>query len=294
MYVHGAVAEKNDRVAPPATSTAIASITDAASRERAARLVKNGAAVAAFVRSVWVLWIDPANHEAVETIYRIKGEKRTGRPMATALGAETFVELLDPDRIAPGVRKIFLDPEELKLRLSMLCLIRAPIKRSAVEMLPPIIVSHTPDGTAWLQNCVTTGPAPAVRLAESILGQGVAFPSVTSMNVSGLPEIVQQDEAEAFCRERRVPLALIDPGDKPLVRGSFPIIGVNKQGVRLIRNGHFPGYLFRYLLDGAEVELDGAALAKFPLVRTHSEEEASGTGATRLREEIIARLSGRN
>src|SRR6478752_6096163 len=85
-------------------STSVASIIDGASRERAAQLVKEGACVASFVRSVWVLWIDPANGHGVETIYRIKGARRIGRPMGTVLEAESFVEMLDPGKIAPHMR----------------------------------------------------------------------------------------------------------------------------------------------------------------------------------------------
>lgn len=278
----------------PVPCTSVASIGDAVSREWAAHLVTEGACVAAFVRSVWVLWLDPANRDAVATIYRIKGERRIGRPMGTTLPAASVVDMLDPARIAPDLRKIVLDPVELESRLGMLCLIRVPIKRSAVEMLPPDLVSHAADGTNWLQTCVITGSAPVVALIQTMQNLGVAYPAVTSMNVSGQPEIVEQDEAEAFCRARAIPLALADPEGMPLVRGSFPIIEVGAAGARLLRAGHFPSYLFRYLLDGADVALAGATPAKFPLVCTHHEEAATRTNASQLREEIIARLEGRD
>lgn len=273
--------------------TSVASIADEASREWAARLVHEGGCVASFVRAVWVLWIDPANRNAVETIYRIKGERRIGRPLGTTLGATSFAEMLDPAKIALDARKIFLDPKELESRLGMLCLIRAPIKKSAVQMLPPDIVSQVADGTIWLQNCVITGSAPVVALIQAMQNLGVQFPAVTSMNVSGQPEIVDRDEAEVFCREHGIPLVLTDSEDQHVVQGSFPIIEVGEAGVKLVREGHFPAYLFRYLLDGADVEVVGAAPARFPLVSTHSEEAAARISASQLREEIIARLQGR-
>ncbi|MFL5735674.1 MAG: hypothetical protein ACJ78Q_21155 [Chloroflexia bacterium] len=274
--------------------TAVAPISEAANREWAARLIKEGASVGSFVRSVWVLWIDPANRDGVDAIYRIKGAKRTGRPMGTTLGAQSFVEMLDPDRIAPGLRTIFLDPQELESRLGMLCLVRAPIRKSAAEILPPSLVSQAADGTYWLQNCVMTGSTPVAGLVQAMQDHGIRFPAVTSMNISGQPEIVDRAEAEAFCREHGVPLVLTGPEDKHAVRGSFPIIEVGPVGARVVREGQFPSYLFRYLLDGAEVELSGAAPARFPVVRTHSEEVAGRTGGKQLREEIIARLESRS
>src|SRR5436190_9067813 len=206
--------------------TSLAPVTDAAAREWAVHLIAEGACVASFVRSVWVLWIDPANRDAIESIYRIKGDKRIGRPISTTLGADRFVELLDPDQIAPGVRDIFLAPRELERRFGMLCLIRAPIKKSAVHLLPPEIVSQRADGTYWLQNCVMSGSAPVVALVQAMQDAGVSFPAVTSMNLSGQREIVDRDEAEAFSREHGIPLVLTGPEQKPEVRGSFPIIEV--------------------------------------------------------------------
>ena len=293
MYAQSAVSGQIDTLELQRPGTSVASITDAASREWAARLVKEGACVASFVRSVWVLWIDPSNRDAVEAIYRIKGERRIGRPISTTLGAERFVEMLDPEEIDPRVRKIFLDPRELEQRFGMLCLIRAPIRKSAAQVLPPDVLSQTADGTNWLQNCIITGSSPAIELIQAIQNQGVEFPAVTSMNVSGQPEIADRDQAEVFCREHGIPLVLTTPEDKHVVQGSFPIIEVNQAGVKLVREGHFSPYLYRYLLDGAEVKLSGAVPGKFPLISTHSEEEAARAGANQLREEIIARLEGR-
>jgi len=174
----------------------------------------------------------------------------------------------------------------------MLCLIRAPIKKSVAQALPPDILSQSADGTNWLQNCEITGSGPVIALIQTIRNKGVEFPAVTSMNVSGQPEIVGRVEAEAFCREHSIPLVLANQEDGRKVRGSFPIIEVGEAGVKLVREGHFPGYLFRYLLDGAEVDLSGALPSKFPIMITHSEQVAARTNPGRLREEIIAGLEG--
>lgn len=282
---------KQDREDPILTTVG-GSMADPAVRAQVAELIKDGGSVGAFVRAVWVMWIDGANRQAVETIYRVKGERRIGRPMVTTLDAATFVELLDPDKIPAEVRKIFLDPEELETRLGMLCLIRAPLRASAVARVPPALVSQTDDGTRWMQTCVPAGAEPGSRLIYTLLEHGIRFPAVTSMNVSGRPEIVDAREAEAFCRAQGIPFVPADSADKQVVSGSFPIIEVGATGVKLLREGHFPGYLFRYLLDGADVQLTGAVPAKFPLAHTHSAEEAARTSAKQLRLEIIARLTG--
>jgi hypothetical protein len=271
----------------------VASIREAASLQQAARLVRAGACVAAFVRAVWVLWLDGANRQAVDVIHQIKGEGRLGRPIVTALPAERFVDLLEPDKIAPELRRTFLDPRELEARLGMLCLIRAPIRSAAAQPMPEALVSRTPDGTHWLQSCVITGTTPGAALTRSTLQAGVEWPGITSMNLSGQPEIVDPEQAYAFCRAQPIPLVLVDPVDPQVVRGSFPNIEVGPAGVRLIRAGHFPGHLFNFLLDGADVKLAHAAPAKYPLVDTHSRAAAAHAGAKQLAAEIRTRLESR-
>lgn len=153
-------------------------------------------------------------------------------------------------------------------------------------------VSQTSDGAYWMQTWLPTVDSPASLLVEELREEGVELWAVTSMNVSDQPEIVEQDEGIAFCGTHGIPLFLADPEDKRAVRGSFPIIGIDRGGIRLIREGHFPGYLFEYLLGDAHVDTSQPIPAKYPLLLTPSREAASKLPAHQLRKEIIARLDG--
>lgn len=110
------------------------------------------------------------------------------------------------------------------------------------------------------------------------------------MNLSGDPELVDQREGLQFCLAHGIPLFLGDPQQVPTARGSFPIIQVDATGIRVIREGHFPAWLFDSLLDNWEVDRTDVQPAKYPLVRTHHEQEAQGLHPHELRLEMIARL----
>jgi hypothetical protein len=207
--------------------------------------------VGALVRSTCGIFVDAANPQGVEAVYAIKGAKRAGKPLSVLLYARALVPLLDLGRIRPDLRPIFGDPAELASRLATLCFMRVPITEGAALLLPPVVVSETPDGAHWLQNYVPGEWGPAFPLVDEVLAAGLTLPSATSMNVSGQPEIVDQDEALAFCAAHGIPLFLADPGARPVAKGSYPIISVGLEGVRLVREGHFPGNLFDLLLQTA-------------------------------------------
>jgi hypothetical protein len=109
------------------------------------------------------------------------------------------------------------------------------------------------------------------------------------MNLSGQPEIVEQYEGIAFCKAQEIPLFLADYKDSSRVRGSFPIVSIDRGGVTLLREGQFPGYLVAYLF-GAEVDMTNAARAKYPVVRTHCERCAGRVSPRQLHDEIVEYL----
>jgi len=271
--------------------TEVGSIRDARSRRPAASLIKDGYAIGAFVRAVCGIWVDAVNEDAVNTIYSIKGESRVGRPISTLLSTSDFVRFIDPDAVPPALRSIVLDAEELEARFGSLGFMRAPIRRDAAAALPPSTVSQTPDGTYWLQNYIPSALDSAHAVVNALVEQGVAVPAATSMNISGQSEIVDQEEGIAFCNAFGIPLFLADPNDKGRVRGSFPIISLDRAGITLQREGQFPGYLVQYLL-GCEVDMSRAVRPKYPVVQTHSERWASRIPPRRLHDEIVACLDG--
>jgi tRNA A37 threonylcarbamoyladenosine synthetase subunit TsaC/SUA5/YrdC len=271
--------------------TTVGSLRDAASLRLAATLIKERAPVGAYVRAVCAIFIDASQPDAVEAIYRIKGERRMGRPISTLFSAPDFVRLIDPDEVSAELRSVVLDPRELEARFGSLGFIRAPIRDGAAAALPASALSKTADGRYWLQNYIHADSSVADLFVKEMLAHGVGLPAATSMNVSGQPEITEQDEGVAFCAAQGIPFFLADAQDSGRVRGSFPIVSIERTGLRLVREGHFPGYLVPYQF-GAGVDISHAMPAKYPLLPTHTEEAARDVSPHRLHNEIVARLDG--
>ncbi len=126
-----------------------------------------------------------------------------------------------------------------------------------------------------------------------LLEEGVELIAPTSMNVSGEPETAAVEDGASFCGQHGIPLYLWDPGGAEAVRGSYPIIEVNRRGVRLVREGHFPNYLLSCLLDGLELDMEGCRPAKFPMLETHTLAQARMMSCCQLHDEIQAALNPR-
>ena len=172
-----------------AVNTETAEFGDVAGTRRAARFVADGLAIATYLDGVDTIWIDASNPAAVQKVEIIKGEKRSGMPLSTALESADLVPLLDRDRIPEPLRPIFLDPEELTARLGALAPLRLPVRRDVVHQLPTVLSTRTADGTYWLQNWIPNGHEAGTLLVRELKKAAVAFPGGTSMNVSGRPEI---------------------------------------------------------------------------------------------------------
>jgi tRNA A37 threonylcarbamoyladenosine synthetase subunit TsaC/SUA5/YrdC len=269
--------------------TAVGSIRDAKGCRWAADLVSDGQPVGGFVRSVCAIFVDAENPDAIEAIYRIKGEGRVGRPLSSVLSTTEFVQMIDPDEVPEGLRDVVLDAAELEARFGSLGFIRVPIRREAAEALPPSVVSRTPDGKYRLQNYIPSANDSVQLLVKEMAARGVKVPAATSMNLSGQPEIVEQYEGIAFCKAQAIPLFLADYKDSGRVRGSFSIVSIDRTGVKLLREGQFPGYLVKHLF-GCEVDTTNAAPAKYPVVRTHCERCAGRVSPRELHDEIVEYL----
>ncbi len=256
-------------------------------QHNAVRLVREGHPVGMFARGVCVLWVDAANFQAVESVQRIKGERRAGQPLTTALPVETLVDLMNPREIPDSLKYILMNPWELEMRLGTLCLLRFPVRWEAAAHLPPSLVSQTDNGL-WLQSWIPGGDSAPNRFVNELWEQCVRYPGVTSMNTSGAPEIVDQSEAEAFCAAHGIPMFLNDPAARQKVSGSFPILQVDRNGIHLVREGHISGALFETLLNGSAIDRARAHPAKFPLART--EALASITSPYELHDQLVQLL----
>jgi hypothetical protein len=270
----------------------VRSIRDVRACTSAAWQIESGQVVGSYIRGVCGLWIDGASAKAIDLIDEIKGEKRAGRPFGTTLDGAEFTRMIDPDQIAPSARSLFLDADQLRSRLGSLCFIRIPIRKQVGIELPPRLVSQTEAGTYWLQNWLPRGCRSSQLWMEALQGQKIEFPSATSMNVSGNPELVEQQAGVEFCESQGISIFLGDPESKRDVKGSFPILQVDKAGIRLIREGHFPVILFRYLLQEWEIDLSDYKPAKYPLVQIPEELQSGAVTGDPLRLALIEHLDG--
>lgn len=268
------------------------SIRDRAACEAAAERIKRGEVAGTFIRGVCGLWIDGAHPEALDRVYEIKGEKRTGRPFGTTLNGAEFVQIVDADQVAGFARDIFTSPERLLQRLGSLCFIRAPVRRQFGSKLPASLVSRTDDGIYWLQNWLPEGCRTSQKWIEAITRHGIELPVATSMNVSGQPELVEQEAGADFCRRHGIPVFLRDPKSNVNVQGSFPIVQVDRGGIRLVREGHFPGRIFERLLEGWEVDLTDYQRAKYPLMEMPARLQSGSLTGTDLRLALLQLLDG--
>ena len=268
------------------------SIRDRIACKEAARQITQADVVGTYIRGVCGLWIDGASARAIERIDEIKGERREGRPLGTTLDGPEFASMIDPDQIAAPVRSLFLDAGQLRARLGSLCFIRSPIRKKVGSEMPPRLVSQTEDGTYWLQNWIPWGCRSAERWIEAIQEQNIPFPSATSMNVSGTPELVDQAEGSAFCAAHGISMFLGDPESRYDVKGSFPILQVDHSGIRLLREGHFRGQLFQYLLQEWEIDLSDYKPAKYAPLQTMVELQSGAVTGESLRLALIERLDG--
>ena len=259
---------------------------------KAAGLMREGRPIGVFGRSVASVWVDPTNEEGVAAVYRIKGAKRVGMPLGMILAPSDLPKLVDPDLIPPELHPLFLNGDDLAARLSTLVWIRFPLRADVAAGLPACLLSTTPDGIHWGQGWITDlGDAHGMLVAQ-LIENGVSMIAPTSMNVSGDPEIVAVEDGAEFCARHGITLYLRDPDDEKAVQGSYPIIEINRRGVRLVREGHFPSYLLAYLLGGIQIETDGYRPAKYPMLQTHSLAEARSLPAYRLHDEIQVALNG--
>ena len=127
---------------------------------------------------------------------------------------------------------------------------------------------------------------------EALKRQEIELPAATSMNASGQPELVEQDAGVEFCRVHGVSIFLSDPDSKRQVKGSFPIIQVDKMGIKLIREGHFPSIIFKHLLRGWQIDLTGYRPANHPLVQLPTELLSGGMVGDQLRLALLEHLDG--
>lgn len=241
----------------------VGSIWDRVDREYTAGYVLNGGIVGVFNRGVNALWIDAKNHAAVSKLQEIKGEGRQGRPVALTIGFDVFARMIDTNSLTAELQEFLALSRDLKNELGSLCFIRAPLKPEFIDRVPYSSISVDEKGRTWIQTWDPYGHKPTDDLIRIMVGLGIEFPAVTSMNISGQPEIVDQIGGERFCREYGIPVYLKDEKTRLDLQGSYTIITLSEKGAELTRDGNVPGRAIQSILR-VPLITEGARQSNYP------------------------------
>jgi len=213
-------------------------------RKNASILVANGQPVGVFNRGVCAIWVDASNDKALNRIHDIKGEGRKGRTLAVSLKTEQVIPLIDYDKV--GFNKDLTSG--LLKTLSSFSFIRIPILDNEADNMPPSIISKSNNGVSYLQYWDPSGHYPTSELVECMFDQGVQYPGLTSMNLSGSKELVTVDEGIEFSKAKGIPLFLVDDRDPGVIKGSYLILSLNPDGMNVEREGNIPSRIMERIL----------------------------------------------
>lgn len=250
---------------------------------RAAHIMQEGKVIGTENYGVCALWGDGLsidqnlNPLAASEVLRIKGEKRHGKPFAGAMPTEDVLPWVNLDQIPDEVRDLFIGSgRELVQRVASLGFLRLPIRQDIAQQLPDYMTSIREDGVPFFQFWDPRGIATTRTMIEEakkgfrtikIAGKDVSMPFVTSMNVSGQPEITDLEEGKRFCQEHGVQAFLTDEMAPILSgKGSYTIVELAKPpadqpsrpAVTITRDGAIPGHMFAQLLGVNHVDLSHA------------------------------------
>lgn len=218
-----------------------------------------------FNRGVCALWFDGGNLRAIDKLLKVKGEKRLGRPIALTLNLAEFIAMLDLSALPKNVSD-FLSSSDLKSKIGSLCFIRAPLKADFHSIIPDAAKSFDEQGVCMIQNWDSFGHNPVENFLSLVKKMGVVHPAVTSMNITGQPEIVDQKKAIKFCKKFKIPIFLKDQKAHPKHIGSYTIFTFDQNGIKLERDGNIPAFLFEYIF-GTSFERKGAKKIQYPQLK---------------------------
>ncbi len=240
----------------------LSSLHDPRSWSEAADIVKKGGVIGVDNRHVFAIWGDGENPDITRIFQKIKGENRGNAPLALSLPAAFFVKLIDSTKIPQNLHYIFLDAEKYAERLGSLCFVRVPLKKDFLGKIPKAAVSWS-DGVPYIQNWDPSGHDATFNLVQGMIRHEINYPVVTSMNLNGQPEIIDKDSAEIFCKEHGIQLLLIDTSiSTKRAPGSYTIIELSKESIKVMRDGNIPHYLIAHVLE-TKLDVTSAKSNKF-------------------------------
>lgn len=244
----------------------IGSVHHRADIQKAVEFMLKGEPIGLSNRGVCAIAGDGGNDLFFDEVASIKGEERKDRPLAAMFPPEQMLEYLDMDLVPEPLRAIFASPETVTSRLGSLCFLQIPITEKA-SLVVPVAMQSRHNGVPILQNWIPNGHPPAHHLVTAMKKAGIAFPAITSMNVSGQPEIVDQDLAVEFARKTKIPLFLRDE-KATQAKGSYTTIAVEANGkLRVIRDGNVPAEALSELFGKINMDWTGTKDPKYPQVQ---------------------------
>ncbi len=243
--------------------TQVRSIHDPKALHDAMLLLIKGEPIGIFNRGVCAIWGDGRNIKFYESVTQIKGEERGKKPLATTLRTKDFLAFIDKKSV-PRFLRHMLNAQDLAARIGSLCFLRIPIGEKFAKSLPHYVLSKS-KGVYEMQNWDAYGHNPTGKFIDLLINNKITLPAVTSMNYSGDPEIVDQAKGIKFSKEKGIKMFLTDEKDPGIVKGSYTIISIEKNGLRLVRDGNVPGHVFTHLLE-SNIDVRGSIPSKFPQV----------------------------
>lgn len=207
-----------------------------------------------------------------DNICQAKGEKRGAKqPVGwTVPFDERVLSTIDVSAVENSpIRRLLRDPEELTRRIGGLTFIRAAASMSEkkARQIPDSVI---PADQQTVQIYSPDGNDNTATLIRRAIDLG-AEPVMTSANVSGEPEATDEAGGHRFALREQPPLPMVvytseeDKFDRP--RGSYPVISVLPDRLRIVRPGCFDVALLRSLLVGYEVDVatgDELQMPKYP------------------------------
>lgn len=265
----------------------VGSIHKRQDRKEAAKLVAKGKVVGIFNRGVCALWFDGGNQKAIKKIVQIKGEKRKMKAISLTLSLKEFIPMIDLTLLPEEVVN-FLKSSDLKRKIGSLLFIRAPIKKEFQNLIPNHAKTLNEEGVCMVQNWDSHGHTSTENFLRELRDLGVVHPAVTSMNESEKAEIVDQKLGEKFCQDKKIGIFLKDPKAHPKHKGSYTIISLDKDGVRLQRDGNIPGWIIELIL-GMPLIRDNTKKTKYSQLK-FPKKVLQNLPSHKIREEVLQYL----
>jgi tRNA A37 threonylcarbamoyladenosine synthetase subunit TsaC/SUA5/YrdC len=210
---------------------------------RAVDLIKSENVISAQMFGVYGLWANAESKKAVEKIQKIKNSQ--SKTLSLVGFSKDIYMHIHKQSVHPKIKKFFDSSETISLHIGSLLHLRMPIKKSSKNVLPISVVGVEQHGMT-IQNLDPYGHYGISNLIKKLNVSGVKYVAVTSLNHSGISyEITDKQEAEAFVKNKNIPLLLHDTKHTGKVKGSFTIVDVSS--LRVVREGHIPTELVNIL-----------------------------------------------